>query len=81
MNTVCGREWTRQHMNTVFTAAFIKGKLKKHREDLLYDNERALLPATQPIVERMIRTEGITREIYEIKRIINFCKLDKNLSL
>jgi len=79
MNTSCGREWTRQHMNSVFTAAFIKGKLKKRREELLYDIERALLPATQPIVERMVRMEGINQEIYEIKRKIQDLNMHKHV--
>jgi hypothetical protein len=66
-------------MNSVFTAAFIKGKLKKRREELLYDIERALLPATQPIVERMVRMEGINQEIYEIKRKIQDLNMHKHV--
>jgi hypothetical protein len=53
----CNRDWTRQFIKSVFTATFINGKLKKHQEQLLFDNERALLPATQPIVERAIKIE------------------------
>lgn len=70
MNNDCAREWTRQHIVSVFTGTFINGKLKKHREDLLYDNERALLPATQPIVERAIAFENITAQQREIREQI-----------
>jgi hypothetical protein len=70
MNNECAREWTRQHIVSVFTGTFINGKLKKHREDLLYDNERALLPATQPIVERAIAFENITVQQREIRQQI-----------
>jgi len=71
MNTDCGRDWTRQFMASVFTGTFITGKLKKHREQLLFDNERALLPATQPLVERQIKTENANRRIREINNIIH----------
>jgi len=66
MSPACNRQWTRQHIHTLFTASFIKGKLKERREQLLFDNERALLPSTQPLVERDIRIEAINEE----KRII-----------
>jgi hypothetical protein len=62
MNTACGREWTRQFIVSAFPAIFITGKLKKHQENVLFDTERALLPATQPIVERIIQTEGLNTE-------------------
>lgn len=67
MSPDCNRQWTRQHIHSIFTATFIKGKLKEHREQLLFDNERALLPSTQPLVERDIRIEAINEE----KRVIN----------
>jgi hypothetical protein len=62
MNTTCGREWTRQFIVSAFPAIFITGKLKKHQENVLFDTERALLPATQPIVERILKTEGLNTE-------------------
>lgn len=68
MNTGCGREWTRQHIASIFTAAFVNKKLKKHREQLLYDIERALLPATQPVVERMIKVEEQEQKMIDIHR-------------
>ena len=62
MSPDCGRQWTRQHIHSIFTATFIKGRLKERREQLLFDNERALLPATQPLIEREIRLEAIAEE-------------------
>ena len=62
MSPQCNRQWTRQHIHSIFTATFIRGRLKSHREQLLFDNERALLPSTQPLVERDIRLDEITRE-------------------
>ena len=71
MNTTCGQEWTRQFISRNFTKYFVSKKYKSHRENILFDQERALLPATQPIVERMIQSEHITASITEIEsRII-----------
>jgi hypothetical protein len=63
MNGACGREWTRKFMSTVFTSVFLAKKYKEHREKVIFDQERALLPATQPLVENIIRREKITEEL------------------
>jgi hypothetical protein len=77
MNPECGREWTRKFIRDIFPLSFITGQLKDHRENLLFQREQALLPATQPIIEA--RNEGrrldvIIREkekaITEIRREI-----------
>lgn len=66
----CGREWTRQFITTIFTKLFVSKTLKTHRENVLFDQERALLPATQPIVERIILRERNERELRDINRQI-----------
>ena len=40
-----------------FPKTFIDKKLKAHREQVLLEQERALLPGTQPYVEEQIREE------------------------
>jgi hypothetical protein len=70
MNRSCDREWTRQFIANSFTGTFINGKLKTHREQVLFDIERALLPATQPIVERHIVTENVTNQMRQIREQI-----------
>jgi len=45
----------------------MNGEYKKHRETVLFDQERALLPATQPIVENIISREKIDTEIRRIE--------------
>jgi len=62
MNPPCNREWTRQFISKEFTAVFISKKLKKKREEILFDIERSLMPATQPRVERIIKSEKIAQE-------------------
>jgi predicted transcriptional regulator len=67
ISPACGKEWTRKHLTTSFTKTFVTNDYKKHRENLLFDQERALLPATQPIVENQIRCEKISSEIERIE--------------
>ena len=66
MNTSCGKEWTRKFIRESFTLTFINGQLKQHKEQILFDKERALLPATQSIVENRIAAGKITKEIQNI---------------
>jgi hypothetical protein len=47
----CKHTWNREYLESQLTKSFINGELKKHREDVLYEIERALLPATQPYAE------------------------------
>jgi hypothetical protein len=70
MNGACGREWTRKFIREVFTLVFINGPLKTHREQLLFDRERALLPATQPIIEGKIACAKLDKNIDEIRKQI-----------
>lgn len=77
MNTACNRDWTRQFISSSFTNVFITGKLKKHREQLLFDNERALLPATQPLVERQIKVETGYKRLKEIQEKISELNREK----
>jgi hypothetical protein len=66
MNTSCDKEWSRQFLTRTFGTTFINSKLKVHREQVLFDKERALLPATQPIVENLIAIENMKKEIDRI---------------
>jgi hypothetical protein len=68
INGECGREWTRKFIRESFTHSFIIGPLKKWREDLLFDKERALLPATQPYVEAINRRKEIHIDIEKLER-------------
>jgi hypothetical protein len=70
MNPECGREWTRAFLVKSFTKVFINQKLKEHRENVLFDQERALLPATQLIVEQIIAREKVKEEIDEVSKEI-----------
>lgn len=63
MNNACDKDWTRQFLRSSFTQVFMMRDYKKHREEVLFNNERALLPATQPLVENDIKKENISEQI------------------
>jgi len=49
MGEGCGREWTREYMIKALKRTWVSKEYKEHRENILYDQERALLPATQEV--------------------------------
>jgi hypothetical protein len=61
----CGCDLTNRFFFENFTKTFVTKALKSHREERYFDQERALLPATQELVEVEIREEmwtNITRK-------------------
>lgn len=66
----CGKEWSRKIIRDIFPNVFINTKLKTHMSNILLEQERALLPATQPLVEEQIRKEKIKTETDEIDKKI-----------
>lgn len=79
MSPECAKEWTRKHIRDIFTLVFINGALREHREKVLFDKERALLPATQPIIEGKIIAKNIDKEIHVLQRQIS--ELNTRVSL
>jgi hypothetical protein len=77
----CGKEWSSKFVRQSFPNVFINTKLKSHQSDILLEQERALLPATQPIVEEEIRREKIKLETIEIEKTIrNLIQQKKDLA-
>jgi len=61
----CRRAWNRDFIDSYLTLAFRKGTLKKHREDVLLDREKARLPLLQPRIEARVQAREMTTEIAE----------------
>jgi|LauGreDrversion4_2_1035121.scaffolds.fasta_scaffold159551_2 hypothetical protein len=74
MNVNCGKEWTRKFMNEHFTCVFMNKKYKPHLEQVLFDQEKSLLPSTQVVVEEIVRREKINAKIKKIDLHINHLK-------
>ncbi len=71
MNPDCAKEWTRKFLRENFTNVFLTSKYKEHLENVLFDQEKALLPATQPLVEEKIAKENIRKQIRDLDLLID----------
>jgi hypothetical protein len=65
MEPKCGKEWTRHFLAETMTQNFLTTRYKEHVERLLFDKERALLPATQAKAEEIMETRRLSAELQE----------------
>ena len=63
----CDKEWTRKFLGFNFTHSFLNGQYKHHREQMLFEKERAMLPGTQQHVDEVLRIRRINEEKKEIR--------------
>jgi len=70
MNNECEKQWTRKFLVASFTKKFINHTWKETLETIGLEKEKALLPATQGVVEQIIERERIRNEIEEVDRLI-----------
>lgn len=69
----CNHAWTEDFVDTMMDNTFKTKQLQKHREAVLYEREKSLMPATQPAVElriAKIKYEEKRKELIERKRQI-----------
>ena len=59
----CKNVWGREFIDSSFTKKFVNKDLKNHRENILFEREKCLLPETQPFVERIKKSEAIMEDI------------------
>ena len=64
----CRKGWDRQVLVTNFTSKFVTKTYKERRENLLFDRERSLMPATQPYVELEMRSRKLATEINDLNK-------------
>jgi len=70
----CKKEFSSAFLHENFTKTFITKKYKLHREKILFEKEKYLLPATQPEVEKIYKKKEFTDELKDIRKIINDLK-------
>ncbi len=64
----CKRAWDREVVDEGCTKTFRNKQLKEHRETILMERERCLLPETQPLVERRLHAKALEHQVAEITR-------------
>lgn len=70
----CKRPWTNDMVEACLTKVFVAGQLKKHRENVLLNRERSLLPATQLEIQRMRRIEEMREHIRQLERAVHHAR-------
>ena len=48
----CRHQWNREYLDSIFPKVFMNKELKRHRENVLLEREKSLLPSTQGAVEQ-----------------------------
>lgn len=59
----CKNAWNREFVDSFCTKKFRNGDLRKHRENILFEREKLLMPQTQPEVERILEMRRLRREV------------------
>jgi hypothetical protein len=70
----CKKEWNRKVLLDNFTKKFVDTTYKKHKENVYFDKEKALLPETQIILSQardMAKLNKMLRELQERYKILN----------
>lgn len=62
----CKKAWDREFLDGVMTKTFIDTEFKSHRENVLLEREKALMPETVPYAENENKCRGIQKEISAI---------------
>jgi hypothetical protein len=62
----CRNEWLPEFLEVNFTKTFRLITYKKHREEVLYERQKAMLPGAQPAVEREIHAVEILAKKKEL---------------
>ena len=58
----CNKAWNYEVLTSFFTKKYLTGDYKKQRENILYDREKSLLPATQEYAENLKKQKEIALE-------------------
>lgn len=77
MHPDCYKEWSRKFLSDKLTQVFLNKKYVPHMENILFDKEKALLPAAQEIVEEKIRKKNIREQMKHIDEEINALQVKK----
>lgn len=67
----CKKEWSLDFVRDNMTRTFCDTKLKEHRENILYEREKSLLPSTQGIIQVIKEKNKISDRISELWRLRN----------
>jgi hypothetical protein len=75
----CKKEFSSAFFHDNFSKSFINKKYKSHREKILFEKEKYLLPATQIEVEKINKKEKLKEELFNIRNLIDQLKRQEDI--
>lgn len=66
----CRHVWNREFVDNFCTKKFRNTEYRAHRENILFEREKSLMPATQPYVERIILMRKLIDNINEKRTLL-----------
>lgn len=72
----CHKEFQREFLVENFTLKFVSKDWKEHRERIMLQKERALLPTRQPVAEMVRRKDVLSKECNTILEQINALRME-----
>ena len=74
----CRKGWSREILHGLMSCKFVNKTLKARREEILFERERSLMPATQPYVEAEKRTRTFQNLIIRARSQIGELRREQN---
>jgi hypothetical protein len=75
----CKKEFSNSFFYQNFTKAFITKRYKAHREKILFEKEKYLLPATQIEVEKIYKKDKLREELFNLRKLIDELKHQEDI--
>lgn len=70
----CKVAWNQEFLDHACTKAFRLGNYKKHRENILFERQKCLMPGTQDLVRRTIEARDSEKEEIRLQREIDILR-------
>lgn len=74
----CKSLWNREFLDRVCTKSFMNNAYKNHREKILFEREKILMPSTQPYVSREIRARAMMKQVDELNKKLDDIYRERN---
>lgn len=73
----CKKPWTRKFLIENLTVTFVNGEYKKHRQNILFELETALMPETQEEASRYKKNRDLTAKLATLKNQYEEAKIQR----
>lgn len=75
----CRKRFSREVISEHFSKKFLSTDYKHHRENLLMEQELAMMPTTQPIIEMKNHIENLHEHIHKLSEKINILEEERTV--